>query len=50
MESFDNALMSMFGYIDDNSEKVREMAENIMSPALGRSAKDLESTSFWLCL
>jgi hypothetical protein len=49
MESFDNALMSMFEYIDGNDEKVRKMAENILSPALGRSAKGLESTSFWLC-
>jgi hypothetical protein len=46
MESLDNALMSIFGYIDGNNEKVRKMAENIYSPALGRSAKDLESTTF----
>jgi hypothetical protein len=46
MESLDNALMSTFGYIDGNNEKVRKMAENILSPALGRSARDLESTSF----
>lgn len=39
MESFDNALMSMFEYIDGNSEKVRRMAENILSLALSRSAK-----------
>jgi hypothetical protein len=31
--------MSMFGYIDDNSEKVREMAENILSPVLGRGPR-----------
>jgi alkanesulfonate monooxygenase SsuD/methylene tetrahydromethanopterin reductase-like flavin-dependent oxidoreductase (luciferase family) len=48
LESFDNAVMSMFvmsmfGYIDDNSEKVHKMAEKILSPALGRSAKELES-------
>ena len=39
MKSFDNALMSMFEYIDGNSEKVRRMAENILSLALSRSAK-----------
>jgi alkanesulfonate monooxygenase SsuD/methylene tetrahydromethanopterin reductase-like flavin-dependent oxidoreductase (luciferase family) len=43
LESFDNALMSMFGYIDDDSENVHKMAENILSPSLGRSAKELES-------
>ena len=45
MESFDNALMSIFEYIDGNSEKVCRMAENILSPAIGRSAKG----QFWLC-
>jgi hypothetical protein len=43
LESFENALMSMFGCIDGNSEKVRKMVENILSPALGRSAKELQS-------
>lgn len=41
--SFDNAVMTMFGYIDDNKEKIHKMVENTLSPALGRSAEELES-------
>ena len=39
LESFDNALMLMFGYIDDD----HKMAENILSPSLGRFAKNVDS-------
>jgi hypothetical protein len=35
--------MSMFGYIDDDRNKVHRMAKDILSPALGRSAEELEN-------
>jgi len=35
-------MMSMFGYIDNDKEKVHRMVKNILSPALGRSPEDLE--------
>ena len=41
-EPFDNSVMTMFGYIDDDKDKVRKMVKEILSPALGRSAEDLE--------
>ena len=41
-ELFDNSVMSMFGYIDDNKDKVREVVKEILSPALRRPAEDLE--------
>jgi alkanesulfonate monooxygenase SsuD/methylene tetrahydromethanopterin reductase-like flavin-dependent oxidoreductase (luciferase family) len=41
-EPFDNSVMSMFGYIHDNKDKVREVVKEILSPALRRPAKDLE--------
>jgi alkanesulfonate monooxygenase SsuD/methylene tetrahydromethanopterin reductase-like flavin-dependent oxidoreductase (luciferase family) len=41
--SFDNSLMSMFGYIDDDRTKVHGMAKDILSPALGRPTEELES-------
>lgn len=41
-ESFDNSVMTMFGYIDDNKDKVREVVRKILSPALRRPAEDLE--------
>ena len=37
-----NSMMSMFGYIDNDKEKVRRMVKNILSPALGRRPEDLE--------
>jgi alkanesulfonate monooxygenase SsuD/methylene tetrahydromethanopterin reductase-like flavin-dependent oxidoreductase (luciferase family) len=43
IESFENSIMSMFGYIDSNKDKVRGMIKNILSPALGRSTEDLEN-------
>ena len=41
-EPFDNSMMSMFGYIDDNKDKVRKVVKEILSPALRRPAEDLE--------
>jgi alkanesulfonate monooxygenase SsuD/methylene tetrahydromethanopterin reductase-like flavin-dependent oxidoreductase (luciferase family) len=42
-ESFENSVMSMFGYIDNDSEKVHKMAKDILSPALGRPTEELEN-------
>ena len=39
---FDNSVMSMFGYISDDKDKVHRVVKDILSPALGRSAEDLE--------
>ncbi len=41
-KSFQNSMMSMFGYIDNDKEKVHGMVKNILSPVLGRSPEDLE--------
>jgi probable F420-dependent oxidoreductase len=41
-ESFQNSMMSEFGYIDNDKEKVHRMVKNILSPALGRGPEDLE--------
>jgi alkanesulfonate monooxygenase SsuD/methylene tetrahydromethanopterin reductase-like flavin-dependent oxidoreductase (luciferase family) len=41
-EPFDNSVMSMFGYIDDDKDKVHKVVKDILSPALGRPAEDLE--------
>jgi alkanesulfonate monooxygenase SsuD/methylene tetrahydromethanopterin reductase-like flavin-dependent oxidoreductase (luciferase family) len=41
-EPFDNSVMTMFGYIDDDKDKVRKVVREILSPALRRSAEDLE--------
>jgi len=43
---FQNSMMSMFGYIDNDKEKVHRMVKNILSPALGRSPEDLERFFF----
>lgn len=40
-ESFQNSVVSMFGYIDNDEEKVQRMVKTILSPALGRSSEDL---------
>ena len=40
-ESLENCIMSMFGYIDNDKDKVRRMVKNILSPALGRPAEHL---------
>jgi alkanesulfonate monooxygenase SsuD/methylene tetrahydromethanopterin reductase-like flavin-dependent oxidoreductase (luciferase family) len=42
-ESFENSIMSMFGYIDNNKDKVHNMVKNILSPALGRPAEQLQN-------
>ena len=42
-ESFENSIMSMFGYIDNDKSKVKKMVEDILSPALGRSVQQLEN-------
>jgi alkanesulfonate monooxygenase SsuD/methylene tetrahydromethanopterin reductase-like flavin-dependent oxidoreductase (luciferase family) len=41
-ELFDNSIMSMFGYISDDKDKVHRVVKDILSPSLGRSAEDLE--------
>src|SRR5215207_6031671 len=43
-EPFDNSVMTMFGYISDDKDKVREVVKEILSPALRRPAEDLEQT------
>jgi alkanesulfonate monooxygenase SsuD/methylene tetrahydromethanopterin reductase-like flavin-dependent oxidoreductase (luciferase family) len=40
---FDNYLVSMFGYIDNNKEKIHKMVKDVLSPALGRPADELEN-------
>jgi hypothetical protein len=35
--------VSMFGYIDNDKHKVHRMLKDILSPALGRPAEQLES-------
>jgi alkanesulfonate monooxygenase SsuD/methylene tetrahydromethanopterin reductase-like flavin-dependent oxidoreductase (luciferase family) len=42
-ESFENSIMSMFGYIDNDKDKVHGMVKDIVSPALGRSVEQLEN-------
>jgi alkanesulfonate monooxygenase SsuD/methylene tetrahydromethanopterin reductase-like flavin-dependent oxidoreductase (luciferase family) len=42
-ESFENCVMSMFGYIDNDNEKVHRMVKDILSPALGRPVEQLEN-------
>lgn len=41
-EPFDNSVMSMFGYIHDDKDKVRKVVKEILSPSLRRPAEDLE--------
>jgi alkanesulfonate monooxygenase SsuD/methylene tetrahydromethanopterin reductase-like flavin-dependent oxidoreductase (luciferase family) len=40
---FANYLVSMFGYIDNDKEKINKMVKDVLSPALGRPADELES-------
>jgi alkanesulfonate monooxygenase SsuD/methylene tetrahydromethanopterin reductase-like flavin-dependent oxidoreductase (luciferase family) len=42
VELFDNSVMSMFGYIDDDKDRVRKVVREILAPALRRPAEDLE--------
>jgi alkanesulfonate monooxygenase SsuD/methylene tetrahydromethanopterin reductase-like flavin-dependent oxidoreductase (luciferase family) len=41
-ELFDNSVVSMFGYIHDDKEKVHKVVREILAPALRRPAEDLE--------
>ena len=41
-KQFENSVVSMFGYIDDNKDKVRQVVKEILSPTLRRPAEDLE--------
>ena len=43
VQSFENSLMTMFGYIDNDKEKVHQMVKNVLSPSLGRPADELEN-------
>ena len=43
VELFENSIMTMFGYIDNDKEKVHRMTKEILSPALGRPADELEN-------
>ena len=43
-DSFENSIMSMFGYIDNDKYKVRKVVKDILSPALGRPAQQLEDS------
>ncbi len=40
---FVNYLVSMFGYIDNDKEKINKMVKDVLSPALGRPVDELES-------
>ena len=40
--TFDKSLVSMLGYIDNNKEKTHKMAKDVLSPALGRPADELQ--------
>jgi alkanesulfonate monooxygenase SsuD/methylene tetrahydromethanopterin reductase-like flavin-dependent oxidoreductase (luciferase family) len=42
-ESFENSVMSMFGYIDNDKDKVHTLVKDILSPALGRPVEQLEN-------
>ena len=39
---FGNSVVSMFGYIDNNKEKIRKIVRDVLSPVLGRSSDELE--------
>ena len=40
--SFENCIMSMLGYVDDDRNRVHKMAEDVLAPALGRPQEELE--------
>jgi alkanesulfonate monooxygenase SsuD/methylene tetrahydromethanopterin reductase-like flavin-dependent oxidoreductase (luciferase family) len=42
-ELFENSIVSMFGYIDNDKDKVHDMVKDILSPALGRPTEQLEN-------
>ena len=41
-ELFDNSVVSMFGYIHDDKDKVHKVVREILAPTLRRPAEDLE--------
>ncbi|HEU4446368.1 MAG TPA: LLM class flavin-dependent oxidoreductase [Nitrososphaeraceae archaeon] len=41
---FENSVVSMFGYIDDDRNKVHRMVKDVLSPALGRPIEELENS------
>jgi len=43
VEQFENSLMTMFGYIDNDKEMVQSMVQKVLSPALGRPADELNN-------
>ncbi len=43
VEQFENSLMTMFGYIDNDKEMVQSMVKKVLSPSLGRSADELNN-------
>ncbi len=43
VESFENSVMTMFGYIDNDKGKVHRMVKYVLSPALGRPADELQN-------
>jgi alkanesulfonate monooxygenase SsuD/methylene tetrahydromethanopterin reductase-like flavin-dependent oxidoreductase (luciferase family) len=44
IESFDNSLVSMFGYISDDKERVDRVLKDVLAPALARSADELKES------
>jgi alkanesulfonate monooxygenase SsuD/methylene tetrahydromethanopterin reductase-like flavin-dependent oxidoreductase (luciferase family) len=44
VESFQNSLVTMFGYISSDEEKAKRALRDILSPALGRNPEELEAT------
>ena len=42
-ESFENSVVSMFGYIDNDKDKVHTLVKDILSLALGRPVEQLEN-------
>jgi probable F420-dependent oxidoreductase len=42
VDSFENSIMTMFGYINEDREKVHRVVKDVLAPALGRPAEDLE--------
>lgn len=43
VESFENSVMTMFGYIDNSREKVHKLIKDVLAPSLGRSVDELEN-------
>jgi hypothetical protein len=43
VEQFENSLMTMFGYIDNDKVMVQSLVQKVLSPALGRPADELNN-------